>query len=278
MTDQRIEWGESPPPSQTTLKHDLVRCPKTATGPWLITSDRHIGCQLFWMGGRSQPHLGGEHIGPDGRPVKNCNGCRDDRPHRWNGWLCVYHEATLKHAILEITVNCLEPIEEHLRQLGTLRGSRIKLSRQGGRPNGRVTATLTRTELTLTQIPEAFDLRTGLEKLWQAPSKKAAPLLETPRVAETPKIDHELRTMRFGDESEKPTPAKTKPKPPAPKTPPLTAAEKKAASEELALIDRLGVEHINGLGLSALIEAGFSARSAGALIKRREERGPVRSK
>lgn len=278
MTDQPIEWGEAPPPSQTTLKHDLVRCPKTATGPWLITSDRHIGCQLYWLGGRSQPHLAGEEIYGDGTRRPNCVGCRQDKPHRWNGWLTVYHEKTLKHAILEITVNCLEPIEEQIRQVGTLRGSRITLSRQGGRPNGRVTATLMRTDLTITQIPPTFDLKTELAKLWQAPSKRAAPLLETPRIHEDTKPDPDLRNRRTGNEDEQPPVPKRPTRPTPTKTPPLTAAEKKAASEELALIEKLGVEPINAMGLQELVDAGFSARSAAAIIKRREERGPVRQK
>lgn len=274
MTDQRIAWGESPPPSQTTLKHDLIRCPKTATGPWLITSDRHIGCQLFWLGGRSQPHLSGDRIDQDGISLPNCAGCREDRPHRWNGWLCVYHEQTLKHAILEITVNCLEPIEEHLRQIGTLRGSRIKLSRQGGRANGRVTATLQRTELTLTQLPEAFDLRSELEKLWQAPSKTAKPLIETPRVADESHIDHELRSKRDADLNDKPKPAKRPPLKTKTTTPPLTKEEREAAKVELKLIDSLGVKKINAMNLAQLITAGFSNRSADSIIRRRLEMQP----
>lgn len=278
MTDQRIEWGETPPKSQTTLKHDLIRCPKTATGPWLITSDRHIGCQLYWLGGRSQPHLGGHTIGPDGVDRKNCNGCRDDRPHRWNGWLCVYDERTLRHAILEITVNCLEPIEEHLRQCGTLRGSRIKLSRQGGRANGRVVATLQRTDLTLTQLPEAFELRTELEKLWQAPSRIAKPLIETPRVAAPSHVDPELRAQREANLDAPTKPPARGPQKEKAKTPPLTKEEKEAAKIELALIDSIGIQAINEMTIKQMVKAGFSERSATAIMVRRLERETKKGK
>ena len=171
MHTDKIDWQTAPPPEQRSASYDLIRCPPGSTGPWLITSKIHIGCQLFWMNGRSNPHLG-----------TDCPGCAADKPHRWTGWLCVYDERRLRHCILEITPNCLGPINEHLLQCGSLRGARIRLFRANGKPNGRITAEIMRSELTLTQIPEPFDLPAEMQKLWQAPNKNNKPQLETPRV------------------------------------------------------------------------------------------------
>lgn len=196
MTAARPAWADQPPAAQKSMNVDLVRCPTTSTGPWLITSPRHIGCQLYWLGGRSTPHTESPP-NPDGTPApKICEGCIANKPHRWNGWLCVYDEKRLRHCILEITPNCLGPINEWLLQMGTLRGSRISLRRQNGKFNGRITADLSRSDLTDLQIAQPFNLGDELERLWQAPNRSTKPKLETPRIHEEPKPVTELRAAQ----------------------------------------------------------------------------------
>lgn len=166
-----IDWSQDPPAHARRTTYEIIRCPIGGTGPWLITCPKHIGCQTYWAHGRTTPHLS-----------EGCPGCAEDIPHRWNGWLCVYDERRLRHAILEITPGCLASINEFLLQVGTLRGARIRLFRSNGKRNGRLQAEVMKSELTLTQIPEPFDLQAELTRLWEAPSKNNRPKLETPRV------------------------------------------------------------------------------------------------
>ena len=173
MAKRPVDWQDQPPAHQTSLNVDLIRCPTSSTGPWLITCEKHVGCQLYWLNGRSNPHLG-----------EGCPGCEANRPHRWNGWLCVYDERRLRHCILEITPNCLVTINEFLMQMKTLRGARILLRRQNGKFNGRITAEMSRSELTDLQIPQPFDLAAEMERLWLAPNRSEKVKLETPRVHE----------------------------------------------------------------------------------------------
>ena len=165
-----IAWDSKPDPVLTRQTFEMIRCPATSTGPWLVTCHEVIGVQVFWMQGRSQPHLGEE-----------CPGCRENKPHRWCGWLAVYDENRMRHCILEISPLCLGTINEFGTQMGTLRGARILLRRPSGKKNGRIVAELQPSKLGQTQIPEPFDLKNELIRLWDAPGKHRGPKLETPR-------------------------------------------------------------------------------------------------
>ena len=196
MPKKLIDWSETPSKKESRIRYDLIRCPKTSTGPWLITSEKHIGCQLYWMTGRSNPHLADQDNGPHLPPTVVCPGCAADRAHRWNGWLCVYDERKLQHCILEITPYCLGPINEYILNVGTLRGARIRLFRPNGKFNGAINAEIMRSELTLPQIPQPFDLQAEMLALWEAPGKEKKVKLETPRVVEEPKEVKDLRKAR----------------------------------------------------------------------------------
>jgi len=181
-----VEWT-SEPNNVAKIPHvELVRCPPNGTPPYLITADKLIGTQVYWMHGRTCPHIPTTDEQKAAGMPNQCPGCVAEKAHRWTGWLSVWDERKLQHCILEVTPNTVGQINDWLTMYGTLRGSRIVLERKSKRPNGAMTAKLAVSGLPLAAIPLAFDLVQQLELLWDAPSKSEKAKLESPRtVAES---------------------------------------------------------------------------------------------
>lgn len=176
-----VQFSQVAPKSLTRPHIDLVRCPPTSTAPLLITADMVIGTQIYWMGGRSCPHYEASPEQTAQGIHVECPGCDAGKHHRFVGWLTCFDERKLQHVILEVSHNASEQIGTYRNQFGTLRGSRIVLSRKNGRFNGTMTATLCQSGLPIAAIPIAFDLVEQLEFLWQAPNKTDRAVIVTPR-------------------------------------------------------------------------------------------------
>lgn len=188
-----VQFSASAPKDKTRPHIDLVRCPPTSTRPYLVTADNVVGCEVYWMAGRSNPHLAAspEQIA-NGETVE-CPGCDAGKHHRFVAWLTCWDEQKLQHIILEVSANASEQIGTYRHQYGTLRGARIVLSRKNQRYNGTMTATLSQSALHLEAIPAAFDLIEQLEFLWQCPNKSDKAVMVTPREipAKEPRRKHD---------------------------------------------------------------------------------------
>lgn len=185
MPKPNVEWCAEPPQAGKLPHIQIVRCGATTSQTYLVTSDKLIGSQLYWMTGRSCPHL-----------KEDCPGCEANKEHRWNGWLAVFDEHTLKPVILEVTPNCVGQINDAIVNFGTLRGLRITLHRKSKRFNGALSATLVPSGLPMQGIPITFDLTEYLHQMWAAPSKNSKVSLESPRVVDEKKGRDLLKTAK----------------------------------------------------------------------------------
>jgi len=154
--------------------------------PAIVLSDWMTGNELHWWNGRSFPHL--KH---------GCPACEAKRAKVWKGYLACLDPKNRKVFILELTPNCTEPLSAYKNTFGSLRGGLIKLDRSATKINGRVTATMTQTNLGGMELPQPPNVQAILAHMWQTDHRPADTTEIIPRaVTEKPQNNDELRRRR----------------------------------------------------------------------------------
>jgi hypothetical protein len=238
---------------------DLVRCGPKESQKVLVTSHELVGNEVYWLDGRSNPHTS-----------DHCEGCAQKRPHIWYGWLACYDEQRMQHLILEVTARCVDAIQTHMANFGTLRGAYIKLKRRNGKPNGAMSAELLPSGLPAPSIPLAVDVQEHMMALWASPSDRDKSQMRKVRPADV-KQDEGIEPPTRSNEEKRDEPTTKAPtKPPRKTAEKLTKEEKAAIANELKVIDKVGAAAINEMNLEDMVKAGITERSAKAIIERRK--------
>lgn len=181
-----IEWSDTPPTQADLKSADLRRCPCGGLPAAIILSEWLTGNELHWWNGRSFPHL-----------ANDCPACAAKRAKVWKGYLACLDPKTRKIFILEITPNCTEPLSAYKLTFGSLRGATLKLDRSSSKPNGRVTATVSQSNLGGLDLPQPPDIRAILRHMWQTDHRPQDDKPENTRaVTEAPMSNEELRKRR----------------------------------------------------------------------------------
>ncbi len=165
-----IEWTTAPKTKDKPIGYQLKRCPCGSTPPLIILSDRIIGAELHWLGGRSSPHL--KH---------NCPGCLAKTARVWKGYLAVIDPRTQQLSCLEITPPCVDALNSYAAAWGSIRGAAIRLSRSTTKANGRIKIEITQSTYATERLPQPFDVHLLLEQMWQTTEKTNKPQMTTPR-------------------------------------------------------------------------------------------------
>jgi hypothetical protein len=67
----------------------------------------------------------------------------------------------------------MDPLDSYANSFGNIRGALITIERTGKRANGPLQLHVERSEVPPAELPEPFNLKRLLEKLWETPTKNA---------------------------------------------------------------------------------------------------------
>lgn len=159
------EWTNRPPATARSSALEIVRTPPARPLIATILSDDIIG---------TATHFTNHRTTPCGRPDA-CEFCDRGLPWRWHGYLAVLLPERPRPCLLELTAQAAESVASARAQYGTLRGARIKLTRAGKRPNGRVQVALAPPPDDPDPLPPEPDVRHALCHVWNYDPASAQP-------------------------------------------------------------------------------------------------------
>lgn len=183
-----VFWDDQGPSSLPRVPIQVFRVPPTGKA-FIRFLGNVVGVWTHWLEGRSTPCMG-----------KECRHCHDGAPQRWKSyapalwWRTTLDQRTGKRASQWISV---VEITEGLGELvgRPLRGQVIELRRPGKRRNSPLEFS-TLEEKVKGDLPDAFDVRPILEKLWGC-RKRVVP---TCQEGEAPEAD----SPQFDDADSRP--------------------------------------------------------------------------
>lgn len=181
-----LTWSTRPPTDKH--QHVPIHRPRPAARPLtgIITSHDVLGVELHWLG-RSVPHV---------EPRSLCEGCKAERPRRWEGYVSVWNPRTNAQFLVALTPGVMPTVEHYLELHGTLRGAAIALARPGGKPTSRCTLDLERADAPEAQLPKPPDIAHTLAHVWGIDKSHADAV--TGRPAETNGHANGAPTNRVG--------------------------------------------------------------------------------
>lgn len=147
-----------PPPDEGDEKHSwqIIRTPATGKLSVCVVSQRVFGIRTHFHKGRTGPHL-----------REGCEACRDHREPRWTGYLLALAFPGEHQVLFEFPPPAARQIEAARLVHGKLRGLKLRATRAGNRPNGKVLVAecgLAGPEL---QLPPDVDILPVLYRIWQ---------------------------------------------------------------------------------------------------------------
>jgi hypothetical protein len=158
---------ERSPPCAPPVYVPIVRAPQAGRLVVISACPDMLGCWLHWTG---------EHLLPCAGRAKGCAGCKASHPFRWRGYIgCWLFEAD-KLAMLEVPAlaanECLELAEGYMPDI---RGYYIEAYRRREGANGRVCVEFGGQVDRNVAIPQPFDIRAALERIWTGGERREAP-------------------------------------------------------------------------------------------------------
>ena len=149
--------GATPPSS--TKRMEVFRVTTAETAQFTCCSSAIFGQWVHWFGRRS--HECKQDKG-------ECEGCRNNWPVKWKGYLHVTDPIGRNEGFLEVTATCWNLLLQQLTPQQTLRGLRFRLARTKGGAKGRYLVTVLETLATEKDLPSERDPLTTLRFLWNA--------------------------------------------------------------------------------------------------------------
>lgn len=154
MTDD-LPWRDAPPVSPKLPHLPLIRIGAAATVSGAVTVDAHVGIDTHFFHRRTLPCVGA-----------GCPGCAEGRPKRWEGYIAIYTTAPSRHVIIALTPGLAADLLAFAADKSTLRGRFVSITRQGKRPNGRLTITCEDRLIPPEKLPPPPLLRAHLAHIW----------------------------------------------------------------------------------------------------------------
>jgi hypothetical protein len=152
----RVRWTDLPDDGLDP-KPDILSPKPGKTLDLVILSDRVLGVETHFVGGRTKPCCGDEC---------SCIGCQQKLQTRWKGYLVVWIANGTPQAIAELTTEAFRRCPPFHSSKTSLRGRKLKLTRPAGKPNGRVKAEVGDFVLGWQNLPLALDLECALYRIW----------------------------------------------------------------------------------------------------------------
>jgi len=149
--------GAAPPAS--TRRMEVFRVTTAETSQFTCCCDAIFGQWVHWFGRRTHECR---------RDRGQCEGCSNNWPSKWKGYLHVV-DPTCKHeGFLEVTATCWTLLVAQLPTTGNLRGIRFRLSRTKGGARGRYLVEVLESRHPESSLPEEKDPLNTLRFLWNA--------------------------------------------------------------------------------------------------------------
>lgn len=157
--------GVAPPAPKQRM--DVIRIVSAEPHQLIVVSKAIFGQPVHWFGKRS--HECKTERG-------NCEGCKDNWPQKWQGYL---HVMTPQHnwqGFLEITATAWQLILSQMPSGQNLRGIIIRVGRTKGGSKGRYLIEVLERRIPDDDLPQERDPLTTLRMLWRS---KKGPLPES---------------------------------------------------------------------------------------------------
>jgi len=150
------QWSNDPPTEDPEYAHRIIRTPGTKPICGIITSPDLIGCLTHFVNNRTIPCEAPNACGP----------CDSGSSRRWHGYVSLLNNATMEHAIFEMTAAACDPLKNYGLAHQTLRACSIRASRPSGKSNGRVIIETRHIDESRYRLPEPFNVRMVLCHIW----------------------------------------------------------------------------------------------------------------
>jgi hypothetical protein len=121
-----------------------------------VYSSAIFGIWVHWSGDRSSPHY---------TDTKRCQGCQEEQPMRWKGFLHAYCIEKRQDVFLELTPGSARALQEQLGAGESLRGQGLFVQRTKGN-NGRLLIRVLNAHPDSAKLPPEIDPQASLMTLW----------------------------------------------------------------------------------------------------------------
>jgi len=186
-------WTDTPTPRRGPRPLPIMRTPVGKPLVATITTDRMSCCPTHFWGGRTTPC-----------EKPDCDACNHGSPSREHAYLGIYFIDQQASAILELPDGAAEQLALLAKNLPTLRGARIRVTRTKLSRNARVCVELAPPAINPPPLPTPPQLREILAIIWKLP--QAAITEEKADMRQnTIRLDAIIMAKRNG----KPTPSAT---------------------------------------------------------------------
>lgn len=143
----------------------------------LCLSDKIICCPTHHT---TRTHVCDDWLG------KTCQLCEKGVVPRWLGYLGCWSQTRKGKFLLELTHMAALKLAEKAEALGSLRGYTVQIERAGDKPNGELLVRCAHLGQDDEQVPESFDVRLQLRRMWGLDDGKPQVVVTTqddPRIA-----------------------------------------------------------------------------------------------
>lgn len=152
----RPEFYARPPEGITEAQWVIRRVGADKSSKGIILSHNLVGCYTHFWRGCTIPC-----------PSKGaCEPCGNGSPRRWHSWFAAYQPTSGFRAIMEITPRVIEAFDAAFRKNRTLRGLAFDLHRSPAKPNGKLYAVLSESNVPKDSLPKAPDVAKHLMRMW----------------------------------------------------------------------------------------------------------------
>lgn len=149
--------GAAPPAPRRRM--EVFRVTTAETSQFTCLSPAIYGQWVHWFGRRTHECF---------QDRKDCEGCRNNWPVKWKGYLHVIDPSGRSEGFLEVTSTCWNLIHTQMQDGQRLRGLRFRLARTKGGAKGRYLVTILETPAMEKDLPEEKDPIQTLRFLWAA--------------------------------------------------------------------------------------------------------------
>jgi hypothetical protein len=132
----------------------------------LALANAPLGVYVHWL--QNPKQRGGGRTVPHTTPDDTCPICveQNQRP-RWHGYLACWWEHSSRFVVADLSLHAVQSCPELVPSHPfPLRGCYVTLSRIGKSNNSPVKATVMRSTIAPTDLPEPFDVRAALMRMW----------------------------------------------------------------------------------------------------------------
>jgi len=149
--------GAPPPPPQSVMI--VYRVTGSESQEFVCVCSAPTGVFVHWHGRRSHECR---------RETGDCQGCRENWPSKWQGYLHVLSDMGRREGFLEITSTCYHLLQTKMPDKQAWRGMRFRISRTKGGPRGRYLVDVLEARVTSENLIAERDPVPLLRKLWGA--------------------------------------------------------------------------------------------------------------